>query len=83
MVKLYVYKVTFKEPPVAGEPQTEFYFTSLAAIFEVFTEKEIGCKVTRLWNLHIEEDKPYSGRRCTVEKKEMRRKPRNKANARR
>lgn len=81
MVKLYVYKVTFKEPPVAGEPQTEFYFTSLAAIFEVFTEKEIGCKVTRLWNLHIEEDKPYRGKRCSVEKIEMRRKPRNKANA--
>lgn len=78
MNKLYGYKVTFKVPPIEGESKTEFYFTSLAAIFEVFTDKEIGCKCSRLWNLKITEKRPYNGRRCSVERINLRRKSRIK-----
>ena len=34
----YIYRVEFKEPPLLGvDERTEFYFHSLAAIYEVFT----------------------------------------------
>ncbi len=42
-----VYKVSFHGvSPHAG---TEHYFTSIAAIYEVFTENELGVKLQSLW----------------------------------
>jgi hypothetical protein len=69
--KTHVYKVSFIEP-VNGK--TDYIFGSLAAIFDVFSPEQIGCKVTRLWNLKIFEDKPYAGRKCTVSKEPLHRK---------
>ena len=40
-----IYRVRFKEPPLSGDERTEFFFTSLAAIYEVFTAEQIGCRV--------------------------------------
>lgn len=35
----------------------EHYFGSLAAIYEVFTPQQIGCKLEALWGAGIEEGK--------------------------
>lgn len=51
-----IYRVRFKEPPQSGDERTEFFFTSLAAIYEVFTAEQIGCRVNRLI---AEECDPY------------------------
>lgn len=71
-----IIKVRFTAPPLAGDPRTEFYFGSLAAIYDQFTPKQIGCKVERLWNYGIKQNKPYKNARCVVSREVMRRKTR-------
>lgn len=46
----------------------EHYFTSLAAIYELFSSEEVGCKVEHLWNLQISENRPYVGKKCSIYK---------------
>ena len=64
----YIYKVTFKEPPLKDDDRTEFYFTSLSAIYETLTPEQVGCGVRRLWNLQIAQGNPYRGRLCEITK---------------
>ena len=79
MKQEFIYRVEFKEPPLFGvDERTEFYFHSLAAIYEVFTARQIGCKVTRLWNIGVSHGAPYEGRRCKITKEQILRKTRNK-----
>lgn len=65
------YRVEFPAP--VGD-RSVFYFGSLAAIYEVFTAEQIGCKVTRLWNVGIDPGRPYVGSRCTISQEELIRK---------
>lgn len=74
----YIYRVEFKEPPLSDDSRTDFFFHSVSAIYEVFTAKQIGCKVTRLWNIGVSNGNPYEGRRCTITKEPISRKRRNK-----
>ena len=75
----YIYRVEFKVLPLLGiDDRKEFYFHSLAAIYEVFTARLIGCKVTRLWNIGVSHGNPYEGRLCKITKEQILRKTRNK-----
>lgn len=75
----FIYRVSFKEPPVPDEPsRTDWFFSSLAAIYDQFSKEEIGCQVSRLWNLKITPGNPYNGRRCTITKEPVQRKKRRK-----
>lgn len=56
----------------------EHYFGSLAAIYDVFTPQQIGCKLETLWNAGIEEGKPKSTHHCVISKHKVRRKNRKK-----
>jgi hypothetical protein len=67
----HVYRVSFKES-INGK--TDYIFGSLAAIYDTFTPYQIGCKVQRLWNCQITEEKPYKGRKCTITKELLHRK---------
>jgi len=67
----HIYKVSFKEP-INGK--TDYFYSSLSAIFTNFTSEEIGCKVQRLWNVKIAEDNPYIGKKCTITKERLTRK---------
>lgn len=71
MTKASIYKVTFIEPPLSDDSRTEFYFSSLSAIYDTFTPKQVGCKVSRLWNVGVTQGKPYIGRLCQVTKEEI------------
>lgn len=75
----YIYRVSFNEPPADfyGE-QCDFFFTSLAAIYDQFDKQEIGCQVERLWNLKISPNNPYIGRKCTITKERLSRKQQKK-----
>lgn len=77
--KDWFYRVEFKEPPIEGDERTAFNFSSLAAIYEQFTPEQVGCKVSRLWNIGVSDGFPYKGRRCTITKEQVRRKTQNKA----
>ena len=68
-----IIKVQFLNP----DPQTwrtEFYFGSLAAIFEVFTEDEVGCKLNTLWAAKIDHQHPKVTPKCIVSKQFLYRK---------
>ena len=69
--KQHIYRVSFKEP-INGK--TDYFFSSLSAIFTIFAPSQVGCKVQRLWNLKITEERPYVGRKCTVTKESVMRK---------
>lgn len=68
----YVYKVAFKEPQLTG--RTEFYFGSLASIYEVFSSDDIGCAVKTLLNLGVSDGYPYENRKCRITKEPVIRK---------
>lgn len=75
----YIYRVAFKEPPLADDERKDFFFHSVAAIYEVFAPEQIGCKVTRLWNLGVSQGNAYHGRLCDVTKEPIMRKKRKSA----
>ncbi|MBR5282864.1 MAG: hypothetical protein IKU22_08825 [Alistipes sp.] len=78
-MKEYIYQVSFREQPLADDVRTDFYFYSLAAIYEVFTPEQVGCTVRTLWNAGIEVGKPYYNRLCSVKKEPISRKPQKRA----
>lgn len=74
-----MYRVEFLEPvAVKGwPPLCDYYFGSLAAIYELFTHEQIGCKVAQLWR-KVQPGVPYSNSRCTVSQEAMVRKKTNR-----
>lgn len=58
--------------------RTDFYFGSLAAIFEVFKPEDIGCKLETLWAAKIDERHPKATPKCVVSKQVLYRKKQNK-----
>ncbi len=50
------------------DQQTEYYFGSLAAIFNKFTEEQIGCSLNTLYRSNIEVGQPKSTRNCIISK---------------
>ena len=74
----FIYRVTFREPPEeTGE--RDFFFTSLSAIYERFSPEQIGCKVSRLWNIGVSGGTPYTGAKVTVTREPLHTKRQNKA----
>lgn len=71
-----VYKVTFKNPPLPNDERKEFFFTSLSAIYDTFTPEQIGCKVSRLWNVGVSGGSRYGNRLCTITRENVTRKRR-------
>ena len=67
-------KVQFFTPKEGG--RTEFYFGSLAAIYEMFDAAEIGCRLEALWAANIDEAHPKATRLCVISKHVMYRKSR-------
>ena len=78
--KKTIYRVQFKEPPLNDDERTEFFFTSLAAIYEVFTAEQIGCKVNRLYNIGLPNGPPYNGKRCGISQEAIHSKSQKSAN---
>ncbi len=61
----HIYRVSFRDVP-EGEGGRDFFFTSLAAIYTRFTVAQVGCAVTRLWNVGVSGGTPYDGRMCRI-----------------
>lgn len=66
-----LYKITFKEPI---EGKTDFFFGSLSAIYDTFTAEQVGCSVSRLWNIGVSKGTRYSGAKCDITVEELIRK---------
>lgn len=70
----HIYRVSFIDCPNEDSSRREFYFHSLAAIYDQFTPEQIGCKVTRLWNVGVTAGNTYHGRKCSVYREPIARK---------
>lgn len=53
---------------------SEFFFGSLAAIYDLFNEEQIGCSLHTLWNCKISPDNPKATARCVISKHKVWRK---------
>lgn len=78
MKQAHIYRVAFNEPPIEGDDRKDFFYTSLSAIFDDFTPEQIGCRVSRLWNLGVGRGTPYEGRRCRITQEAVSSKKQNK-----
>lgn len=78
--KEFIYRVKFRVPPFQARRdfRTEFFFTSLEAIYTVFTAEQVGCCVSRLWNLKVSDGVPYYSGRCEITREPLIRKPQMK-----
>lgn len=71
MSPVRLYWVRFDEPAhplrdLLVEPGTDFFFTSLAAIYDLFTPEQVGCRLAALWALGVSRGAVYSGRGCII-----------------
>lgn len=78
MKKEHIYRVAFNEPPIEEDERTDFFFTSLSAIYEVFTPEQIGCKVSRLWNIGVSRGTAYENAKCKITVEPLTSKAQNK-----
>lgn len=65
----YVYGVMFFTAPFADKPRQKFFlFSSLAAIYEVFSVEQIGCTLRHLYNLKVPDGSAFAGKRCIIKR---------------
>ncbi len=55
-----------------------YYFGSVAAIYDTFTPEQINVSKSRLWSFGITIDRPYRNKICTIYKGEIFRKKGNR-----
>lgn len=68
----FVYSVLFFAAPLPSKPRQKFFlFSSLAAIFEVFSVKQIGCGLRHLYNLKVPDGAAYAGRLCIIKREKV------------
>lgn len=53
----------------------QYFFGSIASIYDKFSVEEIGIKKQSLWSFGLDVDKPYNGKKCKIWKAEVYRKP--------
>ena len=78
ITKETIIRVQFLNPVAEYGGQTDFYFGSLAAIYELFTPEQVGCKLETLWSAKIDPLHPKATPRCVVSKQVLYRKKQKK-----
>jgi hypothetical protein len=78
ITKESIIRVQFLSPVAEYGGQTDFYFGSLAAIFELFTKEQIGCQLETLWSAKIDTLHPKTTPKCVVSKQVLYRKKQKK-----
>ena len=77
----FIYRVAFKGH-IPGTPQNwdgrDYFFGSLAAIYDVFEPFQIGCKVENLWNVGVSDGNPYENSLCRITREPLIRKQQRK-----
>jgi hypothetical protein len=72
--KVTFYRLLFKSAPRA-DGQLEFFFGSMAAIYDVFDSETVGSKIENLWNKNLSSPGAvWSGFRCSISCHELIRK---------
>lgn len=74
ITKETIVRVQFLNPVAEYGGQTDFYFGSLAAVYELFTPEQVGCKLETLWSAKIDALHPKATTKCVVSKQVLYRK---------
>lgn len=65
----YVYSVLFFGAPIPSQPRQKFFlFSSLAAVYDVFSVEQIGCSLGNLYNLKVPDGCAYAGKHCIIKR---------------
>ena len=65
----FVYGVLFFAAPFADKPRQKFFlFSSLAAVYDVFSVEQIGCTLGHLYNLKVPDGSAFAGKRCIIKR---------------
>ncbi len=65
----YIYVVLFFAAPFADKPRQKFFlFSSLAAVYDVFSVEQIGCTLGHLYNLKVPDGSAFAGKRCIIKR---------------
>lgn len=65
----FVYSVLFFSAPLPDKPRQKYFlFSSLAAIYDVFSVEQIGCGLGHLYNLKVPDGTAYAGKRCIIKR---------------
>jgi hypothetical protein len=76
--KVNFYRVVFKPAP-RSDGQLEYFFGSLAAIYDVFNAETVGCKIENLWNKNLSSPGAvWHGFKCSISCHELIRKKTNR-----
>lgn len=68
----FVYSVLFFAAPLPEKPRQKFFlFSSLAAIFDVFSPEQIGCGLGHLYNLQVPSGSAFAGKRCIIKREKV------------
>ena len=65
--KIYIYHLHFFDKE---KEKQDYYFSSISAIYEIFSIKQIGIKASSLYNYKFDEDKNpvYRNQKCIIRK---------------
>lgn len=68
----FVYTVLFFAAPYADQPRRKvFVFSSLAAIYDLFSRDVVGCSLGHLYNLQVPSGSAYCGKRCIIKREKV------------
>jgi hypothetical protein len=67
-----IYRVRFKQ---AIDGQKEHFFFSLAAIYDHFTEEQVGAPLRKLWESGVSNGNSFKTDQCTIQQERVYRKP--------
>ena len=68
----FVYTVLFFAAPYADQPRRKvFVFSSLAAIYDLFSRDVVGCSPGHLYNLQVPSGSAYCGKRCIIKREKV------------
>jgi hypothetical protein len=68
----FVYSVVFFFAPLAEHPrQRLFLFSSLAAIYDLFSVEQIGCGLGRLYNLKLPSGGVYQSEKVIIRREKV------------
>lgn len=68
----YIYSVVFYGAPFRSKPRQRFFlFSSLAAIYDLFSVEQIGCSLGHLYNLKVPDGSAFAGKRCIIKREPL------------
>lgn len=68
----FVYSVMFFSSPDPNQPRQKFFlFSSIAAIYELFSSEQVGCSLGHLYNIRVADGTAFTGKRCIIKRERL------------